>query len=235
MRSLAIVFVVLCGAGCSHPESRREPNRPPPILVEFLGGRAQGRPRFRRSTDSVYLSGTACANERIEVSWLSSYGRSSGSLARANVDPRRPPRKHIAIRWNVLLGSVSFLQLPSDVYFIPHQEFADFGIHPPGQIEPNVQIRTTASSTKSLLMDCRVSPLSLNQTLTFQFEQSEGWGLPWVNKAVVTPSNGHVFYGVSPVTWNGGIPTYTDIRLQPTPESANGGWQFFGCELTFAP
>jgi len=128
-----------------------------------------------------------------------------------------------------------YFGLPDDVYFLGIQSFADFQIHRANTSEPNMQIETTGSPTKSLLFDCSIGGFDPNVPPIFQFEQSFQFG-QWINKSIVTPSAGHVFYGISPVDWGSdGIANYTTIRLQPTPDSPGNVWQFFGCELTFVP
>lgn len=235
MRSLAILLLALCGAGCAHPEARREPNKPPPTLVNSLVA--------AHKVDLATVVRPARSTSAERIAQMSALKFPGFPHPDGSPDPSLGPTWTIDVSDGSIVlfdgtyysDAYLYLGLPEDVYFIAHEDFADFRIHPQGEIEPNVQIETNASTTKSLLVDCRVNPMSQNQTLTFQFEQSSGWGFPWVNKAIVTPSGGHVFYGISPITWDGGIPTWTYIRLQPTPESSSGGWQFFGCELTFSP
>jgi len=131
-----------------------------------------------------------------------------------------------------------------DVYFYPNEGgypnmgFADFAIHPANSQEPNIQITTSAymaNTTFTALADCMVAGWNTETPPVFQFDQSSnGWFGPWTNTAVVTPSAGHVFYGFSipPLDPYGSVPN-TLIRLQPTPDSPDLVWQFWGCELTF--
>jgi hypothetical protein len=136
---------------------------------------------------------------------------------------------------NLSYGWTAILDLSAKgrVWFGKTDAFAQFELRRPGGFESSVFIRMQMHFTKSILIDCRVRG---PETLVFQFEQSDGWG-PWINKAVVTPANGHVFYGVGPFQPPGsGVPHFTTIRLQPTLDFQGvSTWEFFGCDLTMGP
>jgi hypothetical protein len=127
-----------------------------------------------------------------------------------------------------------------DVFFYPNEGgypnmgFADFAIHPPNIQEPDVQIWTGAYPATSALVDCTVDGWNTGAPPVFEFDQGASVLGPWTSTSIVTPSAGHVFYGFSipPLDSFGGESTVI-IRLEPTPDSPNIVWRFWGCELTY--
>jgi hypothetical protein len=127
-----------------------------------------------------------------------------------------------------------------DVFFYPNEGgypnmgFADFAIHPPNIQEPDVQIWTAAYPATSALVDCMVDGWNTGAPPVFEFDQGASELGPWTSTSIVTPSAGHVFYGFSiPPLDSFGVESTVIIRLEPTPDSPNIVWRFWGCELTY--
>jgi hypothetical protein len=230
MRTLVVVLIILCVTGCN--KTAQQPKRAPlqlPKLNSQHPVNLAAIQRPPRSTDAQKLA-------MMKEIWHGTpFYPHSEPASMTSWDINISNGDIVLFDGTYFSDAYLYFGLPDDVYFLGPQSFADLAMNPPNGPLPNVQIETNGSPTKPLLVDCTIGGWNPTASPTFQFSQSSQYG-QWTNTSTVTPSGGHVFYGISPIPFDQfGIQTWTWIRLQPSPGSPGVLWQFFHCELTFVP
>ncbi len=147
--------------------------------------------------------------------------------------------------WNLTVASPSAEPNDGSYYldtFLIFEDASEVWTHPGDYVamlevnqNPWIMVETQGSPNKSTFLDCSIGEVSPpDANAQFQFDAALPIDAPFTNASIVTPSQGHVYYGLAPVPLaSDGVTPYIQIRLRPAPNSKFTSFNFYGCEFSY--